>query len=123
MNKTWKVILSIIVGVFIGFINGFLGAGGGVLLVPFLTFALKEETKVAHATAVLIMLPISVVSAIVYIVKGEFNFAVTLPVLIGSAIGGTIGALLLKKLKSWIIVLIFSLVLIGSGVYMIIATI
>jgi len=64
-----------------------------------------------------------VVSAIVYIVKGEFNFAVTLPVLIGSAIGGTIGALLLKKLKSWIIVLIFSLVLIGSGVYMIIATI
>ena len=118
MNKAWKVILSIVIGALIGFINGFLGAGGGVLLVPFLTYVLKEETKVAHATAVLIMLPISVISAVIYIVKGEFNFAVTLPVFIGSVVGGTVGALLLKKLNSWIITLIFSLVLIASGIYM-----
>jgi len=117
MNKPMKIFLSVVCGALIGFINGFLGAGGGVLLVPFLSYILKEETKVAHATAILIMLPISVISAIVYIVKGEFNFMVTLPVFIGSAVGGIAGALLLKKLNSWIIVLIFSLVLIGSGVY------
>lgn len=118
MNKTVKVILSILVGLFIGFINGFLGAGGGVLLVPFLHYALKDQTKVAHATAILIMLPISVVSSIIYIIQGQFNFMVTLPVLIGSAVGGVTGAILLKKLKSNIIVIIFSLVLIASGVYM-----
>lgn len=117
MNKTWKVISSVVVGACIGFINGFLGAGGGVLLVPFLTFALKNETKVAHATAVLIMLPISVISAVIYIIKGEFNFMVTLPVFIGSVVGGTCGALLLKKLNNSIIIIIFSLVLIASGVY------
>ena len=109
---------SILIGALIGFVNGFLGAGGGVLLVPFLTYALKQETKVAHATAVLVMLPISLISAVIYIIKGEFNFLVTLPVFIGSAVGGTVGAILLKKLNSWIITLIFSLVLIGSGVYM-----
>ena len=118
MNKTLKVFLSLFIGALIGFVNGFLGAGGGVLLVPFLTYALEQETKVAHATAVLVMLPISLISAVIYIVKGEFNFLVTLPVFIGSAVGGTVGALLLKKLNSWIITLIFSLVLIGSGVYM-----
>ena len=118
MNKTVKVILSILVGLFIGFINGFLGAGGGVLLVPFLHYALKDQTKVAHATAILIMLPISVVSSIIYIIQGQFDFMVTLPVLIGSAVGGVTGAILLKKLKSNIIVIIFSLVLIASGVYM-----
>lgn len=118
MNKTVKVILSIFVGLFIGFINGFLGAGGGVLLVPFLHYALKDQTKVAHATAILIMLPISVVSSIIYIIQGQFDFMVTLPVLIGSAVGGVTGAILLKKLKSNIIVIIFSLVLIASGVYM-----
>lgn len=117
MKKAWKVILSILVGGTIGFINGFLGAGGGVLLVPFLSYALKEETKVAHATAILVMLPISVISAVAYIIKGEFNFSVTLPVFIGSAVGGVVGALLLKKLNSWIIILIFSLMLIASGVY------
>ena len=118
MKKPLKIFLSIFVGCLIGFINGFLGAGGGVLLVPFLSFIMGEETKVAHATAVLVMLPISVVSAIIYIIKGEFNFMVTLPVFIGSVAGGVIGALLLKKLKSSIIILIFSLVLIASGVYM-----
>ena len=117
MKKPVKIVLCIVVGALIGFINGFLGAGGGVLLVPFLSYALKEDTKTAHATAVLIMLPISVISAILYIVKGQFNFDVTLPVFIGSVAGGVVGALLLKKLRSWIIVLIFSLVLIGSGVY------
>ena len=121
MSKSWKVILSILAGAFIGFINGFLGAGGGVLLVPFLSYILKEDTKVAHATAVLVMFPISVASAVVYIIKGQFNFSVTLPVLIGSAVGGTIGAILLKKLKSSVIVIIFSLLLIASGVYMFIS--
>ena len=118
MKKWIKITLMITVGAFIGFINGFLGAGGGVLLVPFLHYILKDETKVAHATAILIMLPISVVSAIVYIIRGQFVFNVTLPVLIGSAMGGVTGALLLKKLKSNIIIIIFSLVLIASGVYM-----
>lgn len=118
MKKWVKNVLSIIVGAFIGFINGFLGAGGGVLLVPFLRFALGEETKTAHASAILIMLPISIVSAIVYIFRGQFDFSVTLPVLIGSAVGGITGAFLLKKLKSNIIIIIFSIVLIASGIYM-----
>ena len=118
MKKWVKNVLSIIVGAFIGFINGFLGAGGGVLLVPFLRFVLGEETKTAHASAILIMLPISIVSAIVYILRGQFDFSVTLPVLIGSAVGGITGAFLLKKLKSNIIIIIFSIVLIASGIYM-----
>ena len=52
-------------------------------------------------TAVLVMLPISVISAVIYILRGQFNFSVTLPVLIGSVGGGALGAILLKKLKSW----------------------
>ncbi|MBQ9790189.1 MAG: sulfite exporter TauE/SafE family protein [Clostridia bacterium] len=118
MRKWQKIVLCILCGGLIGFINGFLGAGGGVLLVPFLHYMLKDETKVAHATAILIMLPISVVSAVIYVVQGQFVFDVTLPVLIGSAIGGVIGAMLLSKLKSNIIIIIFSIVLVASGIYM-----
>jgi len=118
MNKKMSICLCIICGSLIGFINGFLGAGGGVLLVPFLHYFLHQETKHAHATAILIMLPISVVSSAVYIFRGQFNFNVTLPVLIGSVIGGVVGAMLLKKLKSNIIIIIFSLLLIVSGIYM-----
>ena len=118
MNKTKNVILSVIGGACIGLINGFLGAGGGMLLVPFLTFFLKMEAKRAHATAIFIILPICITSAIFYLVRGIFDFSVFLPGTIGTMIGGLIGSVLLCKLKNKVITIIFSVLLVGAGLYM-----
>lgn len=118
--KRWiQVLLLIFLGLFVGFANGFLGAGGGMILVPCTIAILKQDTKIAHATAILIILPICVVSGIVYILKGGFNFDVFLPCIIGTIIGGVLGTFLLSKLKNNIITLIFSLVMISAGVIMI----
>lgn len=119
--KRWvQVILLILLGIFVGFANGFLGAGGGMLLVPCAIAILKMDTKVAHATAILIILPICVASGIIYILKGGFDFNAFLPCIIGTLIGGVLGTFLLSKLKNDIITLIFSLVMISAGVIMII---
>lgn len=119
--KRWvQVILLLILGAFVGFVNGFLGAGGGMLLVPLIILILKMPTKVAHSTAILIILPICIVSGIVYAVKGGFDFAIFLPCLIGTIIGGVVGTFLLKKLRSDIITVIFSLSMIVAGVMMIV---
>lgn len=119
--KRWvQVIPLILLGIFVGFANGFLGAGGGMLLVPCAIAILKMDTKVAHATAILIILPICVASGIIYILKGGFDFNVFLPCIIGTLIGGVLGTFLLSKLKNDIITLIFSLVMISAGVIMII---
>lgn len=118
MKKGKMIAISIIGGVFIGFINGFLGAGGGMLLVPLLTNFLKLEAKRAHATAIFIILPVCVVSAIFYIIKGFFDISVFLPGAVGTIIGGVIGSLLLCKLKNNVITIIFSFLLVGAGLYM-----
>ena len=118
MKKWLKVFLCIVFGCLIGFLNGFMGAGGGIVLVPFLEYVLKYEEKIAHATAILIIFPVSVLSSIFYIINGAFNFSITLPVLIGSIVGGVVGAFLLKKLKNNVISLMFSVVMIGSAIYM-----
>lgn len=118
MKKWLKVFLCIVFGCLIGFLNGFMGAGGGIVLVPFLEYVLKYEEKIAHATAILIIFPVSVLSSIFYIINGAFNFSITLPVLIGSLVGGVVGAFLLKKLKNNVISLMFSVVMIGSAIYM-----
>ncbi len=120
MKKWVQVVLLIGLGVFVGFANGFLGAGGGMLLVPCIIPILKMKTKVAHATAILIILPICIVSGIIYAVKGSFDFDVFLPCLIGTAVGGVVGTFILSKLKSDIITAIFSLVMITAGVIMIV---
>ena len=120
MKKWVQVVLFIALGLLVGFVNGFLGAGGGMLLVPCIIPILKMETKVAHATAILIILPISLVSGVIYALKGSFNFDIFLPCLIGTVVGGVLGTFILSKLKSDIITAIFSVVMIAAGVIMIV---
>ena len=112
--------LLILLGVGVGFINGFLGAGGGMLLVPLIVILLQMPTKVAHATAILIILPVCVVSGAVYILNGAFDFKVFMPCLIGTMLGGVIGTKILSKLKNDIITAIFSGVMIFAGAIMIV---
>lgn len=102
-------------GLLVGFINGFFGGGGGMLCVPLLEKILKEPTKKAHATAILIILPISIASAIIYLINGYFSLTGVLAAGGGVVAGGIAGALLLKKLPSFVVGIIFALMMIGVG--------
>ena len=53
-------------GAFIGFVNGFFGAGGGLAAVPLL-MKMGFERKLAHANAVAVILPITFVSLVNYL--------------------------------------------------------
>ncbi len=118
-NSIYKYIVFIFVGLLIGFANGFFGGGGGMLCVPLLIYALGLKDKVAHATALLIMLPISLVSIIVYISNLSIDISTTLYVMIGSIVGGILGSLLLKKLSNGFIRGLFAIIMIVAGIRMI----
>jgi len=120
MKRWLQVVLLILLGVLVGFVNGFLGAGGGMLLVPCIIPLLKMDTKVAHATAILIILPICVISGVIYALKGAFDFNIFWPCLLGTVVGGVLGTFILSKLKNNIITSIFSVVMIAAGVIMIV---
>lgn len=110
--------LLCVAGLGIGFINGFFGGGGGMLCVPVLAGIAGLSTKQSHATALAVMLPLTVVSAIVYLVSGKVDVNVLFPVGGGFIAGGAIGALLLNKLKSDVISVAFACVMIFAGVRM-----
>lgn len=116
MKKRTKNIVMITGGIGVGFINGFFGGGGGMLCVPLLNKILGEETKSSHATAMLIILPISIASAITYVSSGFFDLKLTLIVGGGVIAGGIVGALLLKKLNSAAISIIFAVLMIAAGI-------
>lgn len=115
-----QVLFSILAGVMVGFVNGFLGAGGGMLVVPLLRLIFKQSPKVAHSTAVLVILPICLVSGVVYLLSGTVQISVLWPVAIGTFCGGLIGTFLLCKLKNNVITILFSVVMIGAGIFIII---
>ena len=114
-----KIILATL-GALSGFINGFLGGGGGVVVVATLLSCLLLPQKNAQATALLIILPLTAVSAIVYLLQGNVKWDVTLWTTLGVVVGGIVGALLLSRLTGITAKIIFALVLVAGGVKMLI---
>ena len=105
-------------GIVAGFINGFLGGGGGVVIVSLLLAVAQLDQKKSQATALLIILPLTVVSAVVYFIYGNVDLKTVLYTTIGVVTGGIVGALLLKKLKGNAVKMIFALLLILGGIKM-----
>lgn len=92
-----KKLLYSLAGLGAGIINGLLGAGGGMLIVPILNKIGLNQNE-SHATSIAVILPLSVFSAILYLVKGHFTISESLIFLPFGVIGAIIGALLLPKL-------------------------
>lgn len=115
----WQIFGAILAGLFVGFVNGFLGSGGGMLVVPLLRLIFKQSPRVAHSTAVLVILPVSLVSSIAYLIGGHTGINMLWQVAIGTFGGGLIGTFLLSKLKGNVITILFSLVMIGAGIFII----
>lgn len=116
MENKNKVLWLILSGALTGLLNGFFGGGGGMVVVPMLTYLLAYPVKQSHATALAVILPVTLISSIVYIVKGKIGWDVAIPLSIGVLIGGIIGARLLNKIKSKVITGIFSLVMVAAGI-------
>ena len=93
----WKCLLA---GLAAGFVNGFFGAGGGMVLVPLLIWLVGLPDKLAFSSAISIILPLCVVSLFIYGRHDMLPLSDALPYLIGGAAGGVIAGLLLKKLSA-----------------------
>ena len=87
-----------------------------MLCVPLLEKALREDIKRAHATAILVILPISIASAVAYLMGGFWDTTIALTVSLGVVAGGVGGALLLKILPAKTVGLIFALTMVGVGI-------
>ena len=114
-----RQIAVILAGLAIGVVTGLFGAGGGMLTVPALTFIAKLDEKHSHATAIAIILPLCLISSIVYALGATFENGVVLPTVLGVTIGGVIGALLLKKMSNGAISFLFYALMLFAGLKMI----
>ncbi len=110
--------LLIAIGAAVGAANGLFGGGGGMIVVPALIYLFGMEVKSAHATAILIILPISLVSAAVYVFNGSFELSVLIPCALGVTLGGVIGAVALKNSPPYLVSLIFAAVMLFTGIKM-----
>ncbi len=111
--------LTVFFGIITGLVSGLFGGGGGMIAVPILTSVLKKPQKVAHATAILVIFPITIISGVIYSVFGSFDYKIVLPSMLGVILGGVLGAICLKKISNDALRTIFSIVMLVFGVRLI----
>ncbi len=112
-----KNLQRIVCGVAVGLANSLFGGGGGMLAVPMLKGTGLEEKR-AHATAILLILPICLSSFFFYAFKGIYDSSLLIPTAIGVSIGGFFGAKLLGKLNERAVELTFAFLQLLAGVFL-----
>lgn len=117
-KKANKILLGACGGI-TGAVNGIFGGGGGMIVVPLLTSLADKPPLVAHATAILIILPVSLASGIIYLINGYFDTELFLSVSLGVLFGGFLGAGALNKLSAGTATIIFAAVMFAAGLKMI----
>ena len=116
-TKSRKNIGRAACGVAVGAANSVFGGGGGMIAVPLLVKTGLSEKR-AHATAILLILPISLLSFLFYFLRGLYDFSVLIPTAIGVSFGGALGAKLLGKLPVKTVNLLFAALQALAGVFL-----
>lgn len=114
-NKGLAFFIFAIFSFLAGGLNGFLGTGGGIVFVILLSLITKNEQKDNLATTLCATLPISMIGLIYYIKSESVDFSLIGKILVPSLVGGVVGAILVDRLSTRLLNLIFSALIIYSG--------
>jgi uncharacterized membrane protein YfcA len=81
-----------IIGGIAGFLSGFLGIGGGFILIPLYCYLFRTPIKVAFGTSLLVVATVSLPGAIIHAVNNHVDFLAAVALLGGSIPGAKIGS-------------------------------
>ena len=112
----WRIL---VIGGAGGFLGGFFGVGGGILLVPLIMWLLAPPRRVAHATSLGAIIALATSGMLGFAVEGRVNWGVGVSIGIGGVVGAAIGASLMNRLSPDVLRTIFAVVLVVAGVRMV----
>jgi len=102
LRKT-RYIGAILAGICAGAVTGLFGAGGGMVLVPLLSFLTSMQEEEIFPSSVSIILPICLVSLAMTAAAGMVDWKAAAPYLLGSAAGGFLAGKWGKKIPvAWL---------------------
>ena len=119
-NNISKMALLALFSLLAGAINGFLGTGGGIVLVYALGAITDNDKKDNFATTLCAIIPMSLVSLISYGNSGNIDTSLIKTLIFPAVIGGALGALLTDKIRTKYLSLFFALLVMYSGICMVV---
>ncbi len=105
-------------GLFVGLLSGFLGIGGGFIMVPAFCYLLNLPLKVAFGTSLLIVAVVAMPGTFVHAMHGHVSTSIVIPMVVGSVPGAWLGSYFSLKAKDrWLRVIFGAIVLIMAIVF------
>lgn len=119
MKLKKDIILSGVAGACAGAINGLFGAGGGMVLVPLLTWLTNINDDEVFPASVCIILPICLVSLSITFDQSIIPWSLAVPYLLGSGLGGVAAGFFGRRIPTvWLHRLLGVLILWGGVRYL-----
>ena len=109
----WKMAL---IGIIAGFFSGFLGLGGGVILVPGFFFMLHMDVKECLGTSLVVIAVMAVPGTIIHSLLGHVNWWIVLAMTIGVMPGAYLGSSFTLQARNRRVLLLFSFFLLAIGI-------
>ncbi len=113
---SYSLWMIIALGVFTGFVSGFLGVGGGFVRVPMFIYLMGLPTTVAVGTDLLAILISNTWGSYTYAIAGRVEIIGAMVMLLGAGVGAQIGSVATAYVKGMRIRLYFAITVLLAGV-------
>ena len=115
------ILAFVVLGLAAGVLSGLMGLGGGVIIIPALTFFFGFEQHRASGTTLALMIPpIGLLAALEYYRKGFVDVKAAIWICAGFVIGGMIGGRFATSLPAVTLQRVFGIFLLIVAVKMIV---
>lgn len=108
----------VVAGLVVGFLTGFLGVGGGFIVVPALVLLFGYQMPLAVGTSLLIIALNSGVSLIARVGHNDFDWAVIVPFTVAAVAGSLAGKQIANRIPSRVLGRCFAVLLAVVAAYM-----
>jgi hypothetical protein len=106
------ILILAVTGLMAGILSGFVGVGGGIIIVPSLVFLLGMSQHSAQGTSLFVLcLPVVFLALFNYWKEGQVNWKFGLIIAVTFFVGGFVGSKLSLKLSPSLVQIIFGLIM------------
>src|SRR3982751_2844622 len=107
------ILIIIMIGIAAGMLSGFVGVGGGIIIVPSLIYFIGFSQKAAQGTSLgLILLPVGILAVMQYYKQGHIDIKVVGILAIGFLAGSYFGSKIALNLPDATVKKVFAILMI-----------
>ena len=113
------ILIIIVIGIAAGMLSGFVGVGGGIIIVPSLIYFIGFSQKAAQGTSLgLILLPVGILAVMQYYKQGHIDVKVVGILAIGFLAGSYFGSKIALNLPDATVKKVFAILMIVIAIKM-----